>query len=189
MTDPFEQGRDLIEPAELPDDFESFFARHEKEFLKAAASRVRDFHDAQDVVLEAGAKIYRKWPRVKAHANPIALAHRILNIEVANFYRRRARIDGKETPYGELSYADLPTGDDLLLLGEHEELDQALAQLEERAPVSAACVRLRFLAELSYGEVAAALDITYGSAKTNVCKGLKHLHTLMDLPNRGKGDS
>ncbi|MFF1594114.1 RNA polymerase sigma factor [Streptomyces sp. NPDC058286] len=189
MTDPVEQGRDLIEPAELPDDFEAFFTRHKKEFLKAAALRVRDIRDAEEVVLEAGVKIFRKWPRVKNHAKPIALAHRILSAEVANFYRRRARIEGRETPYGELSYADVPTGDDLLLLGEHDDLDRALEKLEKRAPVSAACVRLRFLADLSYDEVASALDITKGSAKTNVSKGLKHLQTLMDLSKRGKGDS
>lgn len=189
MTDPSEQEHDLIEPAKLPDDFEVFFARHMKEFLKSAAARLRNVQDAEEAVLDAGVRMFRKWPRIQAHPNPIALAHRILNGEVAGFYRRRARVAGRELPCGEFSYADVPTVDDLLFLRDHEGLDRALAELEECAPVRAACVRLRFLADLSYTEVAARLDITYGSAKTNVSKGLRHLQSLMDLSTRGKGDS
>ncbi len=189
VTDPSDQEHPLIEPAELPGDFDDFFRRHYKEFLKSVASRMRNLHDAEEVVLEAGLRMYRKWPRIQAHPNPIALAHRILNGEVAGFFRRQARVAGRETSYGELSYADVPTVDDLLFLRQHDDLDRALAELEHLAPKRAACVRLRYLSELSYEEVAERLEISYGTAKVHVSQGLRHLQTLMDLSTRGKGDS
>ncbi|MGW6533622.1 RNA polymerase sigma factor [Streptomyces venezuelae] len=189
MTEPSEQEHHLIDPAELTADFETFFRDHEQEFLKSAASRVRNAHDAEEVVLIAGVRIYRKWPRIRAHANPVAYAHQILNWEIATFFRKQARIADRETSYGELPFADVPTGDDLLALGEHEELDLALESLEARAPVRAACIRLRFLCGLTNHEVGERLEISPDCVKVHVCRGLKDLQSLMDLPTRGKGDS
>ncbi|MGW6457695.1 RNA polymerase sigma factor [Streptomyces sp. NPDC055078] len=189
MNDSSEQDSGLIEPAELPVDFEAFFAAHKREFLRVAGSRLRDVHDADEVLMEAAMVMYRKWPRILAHANPIALAFRILETSIVDFYRRRVRIAGRELSCGELTYADVPTVDDLLILRGHDVLERALADLEQRAPIQANCVRLRYLADLSFGEVADRLGITKGAAKTNVHLGLKNLHALMDLPAAGKEDS
>ncbi|MEU6819451.1 sigma-70 family RNA polymerase sigma factor [Streptomyces atriruber] len=189
MTEPSEQEHPLIDPAELTADFETFFRDHKNEFLKSADSRVRNVHDAEEIVLTAGARIHRKWELIKAHANPIAYAHQILNWEIATFFRKQARITDRETPYGELSFADVPAADDLLALKDYEELDRALERLEERAPVRAACVRLRFLCGLTNREVGERLEISADCVKVHVCRGLKDLQSLMDLPTRGKGDS
>ncbi|WP_405933634.1 RNA polymerase sigma factor [Streptomyces sp. NBC_00827] len=189
MTDPDEHDSGLIEPADLPTDFEAFFARHKSEFLRIAGARLRDAHDADEALMEAAVVMYRKWPRVLAHANPIALAHRILETSIIDFYRRRARTADREVTCGELTYADVPTADDLLLLRGHDHLDRALAELDQRAPLQANCVRLRYLAELDFDEIATRLDITRGAAKTNVHLGLKKLNQLISLPDTGKGDT
>jgi RNA polymerase sigma-70 factor (ECF subfamily) len=189
VTGTDEQGFGVIEPAELPTDFEAFFARHMSEFLRVAGSRTRDRHDADEVLMEAALLMYRKWPRILAHPNPIALAYRILENAIADFYRRKARTAGREVSYGEFSYADLPTADDLLGLRGHDLLDRALAELENQAPLQAQCVRLRYLAELDFTEIAARLDITANAAKTNVHLGLKKLTRLISLPDTGKGKS
>lgn len=42
----------------------------------------------------------------------------------------------------------------MLLLRGHDRLDRALAELEQRAPLQANCVRLRYLAELDFTESA-----------------------------------
>ncbi|MET8684618.1 sigma-70 family RNA polymerase sigma factor [Streptomyces sp. NPDC004732] len=189
MTEPSGQEHPLIDPAELTADFETFFRDHEKEFLKSAGSRVRNVHDAEEIVLSAGVRIYLKWEQIQAHENQVAYAQQILNWEIATFFRKQARISGRETPYGELPFADVPAADDLLALKDYEELDQALERLDERAPVRAACVRLRFLCGLTNREVGERLEISPDCVKVHVCRGLKDLQSLMDLPTRGKGDS
>ncbi|MET8957613.1 sigma-70 family RNA polymerase sigma factor [Streptomyces sp. NPDC004533] len=189
MTSPDEQDFGVIEPAELPTDFEAFFTGHKSEFIRVAGARTRNPHDADEVLMDAAVVMYRKWERILAHPNPIALAHRILENAIADFYRRRARTTDWEVSYGELSYADVPTADDLLLLRGHDSLDRALAELEQRAPLQANCVRLRYLAELDFAEISARLDITAGAAKANVHLGLKNLYRLIGLPDSGKGKS
>lgn len=189
MTNPDEQDFGLIEPADLPTDFEAFFTRYKREFLRIAGARLRDSHDADEALMDAAVIMYRKWPRILAHANPLALAHRILEASIIDFYRRRARTADREVTQGELSYADVPTADDLLLLRGHDRLDRALADLDQRAPLQANCVRLRYLAELDFAQIGARLGITPGAAKTNVHLGLKKLNHLMGHPHTGKGDT
>ncbi|MDQ0994716.1 RNA polymerase sigma factor [Streptomyces sp. V3I7] len=189
MTSADEHDFDVIEPAELPTDFEAFFSQHMGEFIRVAGARTRNPHDADEVLMDAAVVMYRKWERILAHPNPIALAHRILEGAIVDFYRRRARTADREVSYGELTYADVPTADDLLLLRGHDRLDRALAELEQRAPLQASCVRLRYLAELGFAEIAARLDITSNAAKANVHLGLKNLNRLIDLPDSGKGKS
>ncbi|MFG3552705.1 RNA polymerase sigma factor [Streptomyces sp. NPDC047725] len=189
MTNADEQDHGLIEPAGLPTDFEAFFARHKSEFLRIAGARLRDPHDADEALMEAAVVMYRKWPRILAHANPIALAHYILDSAITDFYRRRARTAGREITYAQLAYADVPTTDDLLLLRGHDRLDRALAELEQRAPVQATCVRLRYLAELDFDQIALRMGITPGAARANVHLALKKLSHLMGLPDTGEGDT
>ncbi|MFJ7423826.1 RNA polymerase sigma factor [Streptomyces uncialis] len=186
MTEPIKQEHGRMEPAELPPDFEAFFALHKGEFLRVAGSRLRSFYDADEALMEAAMVMYQQWPDILAHANPVTLALTIVNRKAIDFYRRSIRITSREQPCGELTYADLPTVDDLLDLRGHDHLDRALADLEERAPVRANCVRLRYLADLPLDEVADRLNITKGAAKTNVHLALKDLQALMDLPPCGE---
>lgn len=176
---------ELIEPAEFPTHFEEFFAAHKNEFLRTAGARLRDVHDADEAVMEAAVSMFRKWERIRAHPNPMALANRILHNAVTDFYRRRARI----TEHEQL-VAAVPTSAYLMALREHDRLDRALDELGKKAPAQANCVRLRHLLELEYDEIARRLNITPGAAKTNVHLGVKKLYDLMDLPDEtGKGNS
>ncbi|MEV8419184.1 RNA polymerase sigma factor [Streptomyces niveus] len=191
MSDSPEQERELAS-AELDREFADFFAEHKDNFLRIAAGRLRNLHDADEALMDAAVQMHRKWPRIKAHANSIALAHTILGAAVTDFYRRRARHTDREVPVPGPSYsayADTPTVDDILALRGYDGLDRALATLAERAPMQAECVRLRYLGDKEFEEIAACLNITKGAAKTNVHLGLKKMHALMDLPDPGKGDS
>ena len=168
--------------------FEAFFRKHKEEFLRLAVSRLRNLHDADEAMMDAALRIYRKWPVVQAHANPVALARKIVHSSCIDFYRRRVRRDDHEKAMHESAYPSAPSADDLLEMRGYERLDQALAQLEARAPKQAECVRLKFLEGCTHEEIAAHLDISLAAAKTNTHLGLKTLHTLMDNPAQGKGD-
>ncbi|MFE6682579.1 RNA polymerase sigma factor [Streptomyces sp. NPDC057729] len=188
MTDTPEQE---ARPAELDKAFAAFFARHKDDFLRVAAGRLRNLHDADEALMDAAIQMHRKWPRIEAHSNPIALAYTILNAKITDFYRRRARYADHEVPVGtdSTTYADTVNVDDILMLRGYEPLDRALAELQEHAPKQADCVRLHYLSGMSYDEIAEYLNITKGAAKGNTHLGRKRLHDLMDLPEPGKGDS
>jgi RNA polymerase sigma factor (sigma-70 family) len=166
---------------QLPASFEAFFISEQRTFLRLANSRLRDRRDAEEAVLEAGRRIYQKWPRILAHANPIALAYRILDGVVTDFYRRAAR--NREVPVAEprdVAY--------LQELREHEALDLAMDALRASAPIQEACVRMRHLLQLPYEEIAERLGITVGAARTNVSLGLQRLKQTMTSPHHeGEG--
>lgn len=172
------------EPASLPADFEVFFTRHKAAFLRTAGSRLRDRRDAEDALMDAAMAMYRKWERILAHANPMALANRILSDTITDFYRRRTKVHAHEQ-----MRAEVPDATYVMELRSHEKLDLALEELEKTAPQQAACLRYRYLVDLSYEEVAQRLDITAGAAKTNVSLGMKKLCALMGHADTGEGDS
>ncbi|RDG37820.1 sigma-70 family RNA polymerase sigma factor [Streptomyces corynorhini] len=176
----------------LDREFADFFTQHKSGFMRIAAVRLRNMHDADEALMDAAIQMHRKWPRIKAHANPMALAFKILNSAVTDFYRRRARRTGREVPVpgpAYTAYADAPTVDDILALRGYDGLDRALASLGERAPTQAECVRLRYLADMDFDEIGKYLNITKGAAKTNIHLGLKKLQAFMDVTDLGKGDS
>ncbi|MFE2943337.1 RNA polymerase sigma factor [Streptomyces sp. NPDC059255] len=183
MTDSPEQ--DLTRPAGLDREFSDFFTEHKGEYMRIAMSKLRNMHDADEALMDAAIKMHRKWPRIKAHPNPAALAFRIVNMAIIDFYRSRARRTGYEVPVADPVYTDIPTVDDILALRGYDRLDRALASLGECAPTQAQCVQLRYLADMSFEEIGEYLNITKGAAKTNVHLGVKKLQAFMDLTEEG----
>ncbi|MEV8529273.1 sigma-70 family RNA polymerase sigma factor [Streptomyces sp. NPDC052000] len=190
MNDASGQEHHLIEPdperPALPADFDSFFRRHKDEFLRIAQYRLRNLHDADDALMEAALVMHRKAERILAHPNPIALAYKILNNAIIDFYRNRVRISAREH-----SVAEPPDSSYLTELRGSDQLDRAMEELRKIAPLQAQCLELHHLAELTYKEIALRLEISESAAKTNACKGKKKLEhlMLMDLPDMEKGDS
>ncbi|WP_329043520.1 RNA polymerase sigma factor (plasmid) [Streptomyces sp. NBC_00178] len=192
MNGPYE-SHELAEPGEIPEptrkqmDFQEFIREHKGEFMRVAMGRLRNLHDADEVVQIAAVKIHTKWTVIEAHANPLALAMTIVRTCAIDYYRRRARLADREILASGSGLPRTPTADELLELRGYEPLDQARAILEERAPKQAECVRLRYLEGKDATEIAERLGITPSAAKANVSLGLKALHALMDLPELGKG--
>ncbi|MFJ8770225.1 RNA polymerase sigma factor [Streptomyces clavifer] len=192
MSGPYE-SHELAEPGEVPGpsrkqmDFQDFIREHKPEFMRLAMGCLRNLHDADEVLQIAAVKIHTKWTVIEAHANPLALAMRIVRTSAIDYYRRRARLADREIPVPGSGLPRTPTADDLLELRGYEPLDQARAVLEERAPKQAECVRLRYFENKDAAEIAERLGITPSAAKANISLGLKALHTLMDLPEPGKG--
>jgi RNA polymerase sigma factor (sigma-70 family) len=171
---------DLVHPAKLPPCFEAFFAQHQRMFLALAASRLRDRRDAEEAVMEAGLRMHAKWERLLSHANPMALAFKILNGVVCDFYRRQAHYYSREHIVA--IPPDIPY---LQELRSHEQLDRAMDKLEKNAPIQANCVRLRYLVELPYEQIAQWLNTTPGAARASVHLGLQRLRELMEHPVDG----
>ncbi|MFF9593877.1 RNA polymerase sigma factor [Streptomyces sp. NPDC014646] len=187
MTGPHESHELAPEQQPMDAEFRAFLIRHKDEFLRIALSHLRNLFDADEAVIDAALKIHSKWPKINSLDNPVALARKIVHDTSVDFYRRRARLASREVPHAGLPHT--PTADDLLELRGYDRLDRARAALQDRAPKQAECVRLRYLEDMEFTEIADHLDITPAAAKTNVHLGLKALHALMTPPEpRNGGD-
>ncbi|MEK8146440.1 sigma-70 family RNA polymerase sigma factor [Streptomyces sp. M10(2022)] len=176
-------------PAELDRAFAEFFALHKQGFLRVAAARLRNLHDADEALMDAAIQMHRKWPRIEAHNKPIALAYTILNAKITDFYRRRARYAGHEVPVGtdSTAYPDTVSVDEIVMLRGYEPLDRALAELQEQAPKQAECVRLYHLSDMDYDEIATFLNITKGQQRPTHTWAGSDCTISWISPNRGKG--
>jgi RNA polymerase sigma-70 factor (ECF subfamily) len=194
-NDPFGKEHDLVgpdaldtQPPGLDPRGEEFFREHLETFRRFAVYRLRNPHDADDAVMEAVLTMHRKIERILAADSPIKLAMKVLQDSITDYCRRSVRIADNERLVPEM-----PPGSHLhhlTELGRYDRLDRAMEELEVISPLQAQCVQLRDLLELSYAEIAEIVGSTENAAKTNVCRGRKHLTELMhaDLPKE-KGDS
>ncbi|OKK08171.1 RNA polymerase subunit sigma [Streptomyces sp. CB03234] len=189
MNDPFGKERDLVGPDPgqpgLDPRGEEFFRENLDTFMRIAAYRLRNLHDAEDALMEAMVTMHRRIERILAASNPIALATKILNDAITDYYRSSVRI----TKYEHL-VAEMPAASALTELGRYDRLDRAMEQLEVIAPQQARCVQMYYLIGLSYAQTAEILGITQSAAKTAACRGRQQLTELMltELPKE-KGDS
>ncbi|MFJ3882400.1 RNA polymerase sigma factor [Streptomyces sp. NPDC090077] len=188
-NDPFGREYDLLGPDPAPPALdprgEEFFREHLGTFMGIATYRLRNPHDAEDAVMDAMVIMHRKIERILAHPNPLALALRIVQDSITDFYRRSARLRVNEQPV-----AELPTTSYLMELRHYDHLDRAMEDLEAIAPLQAQCLQLYDLTGLSYAQIASALGISEAAARTNTSRARKRLETLMltELPKE-KGDS
>ncbi|MFC7794145.1 RNA polymerase sigma factor [Streptomyces cinereoruber] len=188
MNDPFGQGPDLIEPdperARLDVSFDAFFRQHKDRFFRIALRRLVDPRDADEALSDAALVMYRKWERILAHAKPMAMAMRILDNKITDFYRARARHAGRE-----LRLAERPDASYLIELRDQDRLDRALEALRKISPQQAYCWEMHKLLGESYEDIARDLDISYGAAKTAASRGHKKLKAfLAELLETEKGD-
>ncbi|MGW5284477.1 RNA polymerase sigma factor [Streptomyces collinus] len=188
-ADPFDQEGYVARPAD-DGQFARFFRRHKDEFLRYLVSKTRTLADADEVLMDAAVRMYQRWEYIENHESPIAIAWQIVRSKQVDHYRMQVRRAGKE-----LLTDDVPafashggSVDELLALRGYERLDKALSALETAAPTQALCIRLRYLEELTTAEIAKRTDRTENAVRANICKGLRRLHTLMELPDTEEGD-
>lgn len=189
MNDPFGREHDIVGPDPgqqgLDPRGEDFFREHLDLFTRIANYRLRNRHDAEDALMEAMVTMHRRIERILAASNPIALALRMLNDAIIDYYRRNMRIVRNER-----LVAELPAVSHLEQLAHYDQLDRAMEALEVTAPRQAQCVQMYDLMGLSYAQTAKILGISETAAKTAAFRGRQQLTELMhtELPKE-KGDS
>jgi RNA polymerase sigma-70 factor (sigma-E family) len=155
------------------------------QFAEAVSPRLRrtafllsgDWHTAQDLTQTTLAKVYVAWRRISRRDAVTAYALRtLLNSYLADGRRRRLR----EVLTAELPEhaADLPAPEVRLAV-----LD-ALATLPPRAR---AVVVLRYWADMSVEQTAAALGCSTGNVKSQCARALDKLRVLLGDEPAGSG--
>lgn len=152
-------------------EFTEFVAARRTQLRRIAYALCGDWHQADDLVQIALAKLYVAWPRIHKRGAEEAYARQIIvrtSIDESRrpWRREYAGLDGLEH--------EQPTSDPLPT--EHGTLIPALQQLPE---MQRKCVVLRHWLDLSVEETARELTISAGTVKSHTSRALVRLHELM----------
>jgi RNA polymerase sigma-70 factor, ECF subfamily len=151
---------------------EELFARHWPDAYRTALLIAHDRAAAEDIAQEAFVSALRALPRFDRSRPLRPWLHRIVvnrAIDWARARRLRCEVDADAAPE-----AVAPEARDELGLGE---LGAALARL---SPEHRAVVVMRYLLELTPGEIAAALDLPRGTVNSRLRRGLDALGGVLE---------
>ncbi|GAB3831627.1 SigE family RNA polymerase sigma factor [Kribbella italica] len=149
-------------------EFTEFVLTRQSRLLGAAYLLCGNLHAAEDLVQTALIKLYVAWPRVQRSGTEDAYVRRILV---------NASIDSSRRAWHrERSTADLP---DIAEPPDHgvEDRDELVTALALLAPRQRRIVVLRYWLDLPIEEVAADLQITASTVKSQSAKALQNLRT------------
>jgi len=155
------------------------YALHHRGLVRLAVLLVRDVPTAEDVVQDSFVAMHEGWRRLRNAESALAyLRHAVLN-RCRSELRHRAVVD-KHLPNPP---PDMPSA-------EHG----ALVRLEQSAVVAALrrlssrqreAIVLRYYADFSEAEVAAAMGISCGAVKSHTARAMAALRTGLGRDSRG----
>lgn len=164
--------------AEEDESFREFARARTLALRRMAYLLCQDWHLAEDLVQTTLIKLYRVWPRV--HPSPVIdnyvrqVLLRCWLDEQRRPWRRRERRDGvvPEPSDSRLDPASAPAGNGLS--------DLLIRALGEIPPRQRAAVVLRYCADLSITDTAAALRCSEGTVKSQCTRGLAALRAVVN---------
>lgn len=170
-------GASVDERLNAPDDFETWVSSRVPALLRYALLVTGNSEDAQDVVQDALAAAWTKWPRVRESRDVDAYVRRMIaNANISRWRRsRRREILMPDPPSREFTHAAIE------LAGPASPADDpmwtACLSLPRR---QRAALVLRFYEDLSFAEIAEILDCREATARSHVHRGLAALRALID---------
>jgi RNA polymerase sigma-70 factor (sigma-E family) len=170
------ESAELLDSAELlhpAESFEQFFARHQHELARLAFLMIGERDEADDIAADALVAAWRAWDRVQSMDRPAAYVRRVVvNMAIS---RRRTRVRDRRRFH--LLAARAPV---------HEAAVDSAATVDVRAALATlpagrrACVVLRYAFDLSEQEVAATLQISVGTVKSQTSKAAAQLRGVLE---------
>lgn len=153
---------------------EAVFRRDYARLVALARLLIDRPDEAEEIVQEAFVRAYAAGDRLESRDEPRAYVQRsVVNLARDGLRRRRTV---RRNPAQEAARSD--GADVFAVLDEDQrEIVSALRTLPDR---QRACVSLRYLLELSTAETADVLEISTGSVKTHLSRGLAALHTALE---------
>jgi RNA polymerase sigma-70 factor (ECF subfamily) len=154
-------------------DFDELVDRHSGEIFAYMWRLLRDAHDAEDCLQETFLRAFRSYGRVRAGTNYRAWLYKIATNTARSQWKRRARHEthtielDPDRQADEMSVADRVEQDALLAA-----VRRAVEALPDQ---QRAALIMRKYQELSYAEIAAALECTETAARANVYQAVRKL--------------
>jgi len=161
-------------------EFERLAKRHQRDLFNAARRLTRALSDAEDLSQEALVKAYISFDQFELGTNFRAWLLRIVTTTHISRCRQRSRQpqtidwdDGEGGPPREWHKSnDLPPEAHIVEQELDEPIQQALGQVPEEFRTA---VILCDMFDLSYKEIAQALDVPLGTVRSRICRGRRAL--------------
>ncbi len=185
MTEPLNDSA-LVERAAKGDSiaFSELVNRHYRRVVRVAFGLLKDRHDAEDVVQDAFARVYRRLGDFEGNSAFYTWLYRIvvnLSIDAMRKKKRERRVDIED----ESAREALKSGEDLWprcenshpgVSAERRELAIKLKKAFEDLPeIHQAVIMLRELEGLSYDEIASSLGIKKGTVMSRLFHARKSM--------------
>ena len=155
------------------------YSLHHRGLVRLAVLLVRDIPTAEDVVQDSFVAMHGGWQRLRDAESALAYLRQAVLNRSRSVLRHRAVVE----KYPEKPSPDMPSA-------EHG----ALVRLERSAVVAALrklpgrqreAIVLRYYADLSEAQVAAAMGISCGAVKSHTARGMAALRTDLERDSRG----
>ena len=167
-------------------DFDELVERHSAEIFAYVWRLLREAHDAEDCLQETFLRAFRSYGRVRAGTNYRAWLYKIATNTARSHWKRRARRAARTTELDPDRQADEMSVADRV---ERQSLLAAVTRAVEELPDhQRAALIMRKYQELSYAEIAAALECTEAAARANVYQAVKKLQAKFVLNEGGEHD-
>ena len=153
--------------AALPAGFEDAYAGLYRAAYRVAFRLLGQREEASDIAQEACARAFARWNKVSACNSPNGWAAHVAGNLAIDQWRRRQTAD---------KYADRLAVGTTRFDEVRVDLHRALAALPRR---QRQVVMLRFVADMSEADVAAALGCSLGTVKSHASRGLAQLREIL----------
>jgi RNA polymerase sigma factor (sigma-70 family) len=155
--------------------FEHVVAEHARVVLRVCRALLPD-HDAQDAAAETFVSALRAYPRLRPDSDVRAWLVTIAHRKALDVLRARTRtVPVADVPERPGSVADPPARDD--------DLWDAVRALPDKQRLA---VAYRYVADLPYADVAAAMGTSEAAARRSAADGVKALRRRYPLLSQGR---
>lgn len=163
----------------LTDFYERIIEPIEDRMIRSIWRITRDGQDAEDAMQDALVRIWTRQARIGAHATPQALILRICIDSACDIARRRERHRRRMEPHDpecQLVDSARPAWEGLA----QQELSAAvLTAIHRLSRKQAVAITLRVFEELSYEQIAEAMECTQATARKHVERARKYLQVVL----------
>jgi RNA polymerase sigma-70 factor (sigma-E family) len=147
-------------------EFEAFYQDSRDRTLRAVVAATGDPQGADEAVAEAYARAFQRWPRVRAHPNPLGWVVRTAINHHRSVWRRLRR--------------EVAGAPDREVADHHAGLDSQLVRAVWHLPArQREVVALRIVCDLSTQDTARALGIAPGTVTAHLHRALTTLRATM----------
>jgi len=159
-------------------EFTLWLRENQKAFLKAAKVICFDTQNAEDVLQEALADVYKRWSKIRAHENPEAYLMRVMVSKHADMRRKWLRKQEERETSWDLAENIRDIAD------QTDDVTQRLlvqAALKSLSAVQRAVLVLIYEHGMVLREVAEVLQIPMGTAASHLARGKAAVAAYIDL--------
>ncbi len=158
------------------------YAEHYRALVRLAAMLLRDTPTAEEVVQDAFVAMHEAWPRLRDADKALAYLRQAVVNRCRSVLRHRAVV-GPSLPKGP---PDRPgAAHDALVALERDSVRAALRDLPDRQREA---IVLRYYADLSEEEIAAAMGISRGAVKSHTTRGMSALRAALEQATSSLAD-